>query len=208
MTSASKFGMWSALACALTFGVATAACADDPVVRSTPYYQLEVGARWEYRASGVPMTQEVVKHEVVDGIACALVETTMRGRVVTREHIGVHEDGVYRHTHNGKPVDPPVCLLKLPPKVGEQWDVVTRVGERPTTTRFTLQEAGVKTPAGVYETLLVSTPAARIGAETVALATWFAPNVGVVKRRMKLGDSDIVEELVRYTPAKPAAGAE
>src|SRR5262245_57375242 len=87
-------------------------------IAESPYYPLKVGTAWHYRAGDKKTIVRVVKHEKVGDTLCALLETERDGTVGAREHIGVKEDGIYRFTGDGVRAEPPVCVLKLPPKKG------------------------------------------------------------------------------------------
>src|SRR5690348_14212 len=94
------------LGCSLLFLAVVELAAQDKL-RQTPYYPLQVGTTWHYRAGDSKFTIHVARHEKVGDTLCAVLETKRNGKVIGSEHLVVTSDGVYRHT------------LTLPPSRGE-----------------------------------------------------------------------------------------
>jgi hypothetical protein len=125
--------------------VLTAELAAQDKLKETPFYPLQVGTTWHYRAGEGKFTTRVVKHEKVGDTLCALLETKRDGKVVGSEHLAVADDGVYRHdltailppppgskdkTKTEVPITqsmkPPMLVLKLPPKKDSTWKVESK----------------------------------------------------------------------------------
>jgi hypothetical protein len=178
-------------------------------IQGARYYPLKEGAAWVYRHNGgPPYTQRVAGQEKIGDQLCALIETVHDdGEVTFREHIGVTPDGVFRYTAKGKEINPPLCLLKLPVKKGETWEIKYRHGENVVKgTGSTGKEiASYKTAAGTFR--VQSSTLDCVGSEDeahVVVTTYFALDVGVVYQTIDLPDLKHFDrfELQKYTPGK------
>ncbi len=175
------------------------------------YYPLKVGATWEYRVGADKVTLRVAKEEVEDKETVAVLETTSGGPPIS-ERVSVKEGSVYRHTAEGVPLTPPLCFLKLPGKGekpavkdGESWTENGTAGGLTYRGTFTVRKE--KKPVAVrsvkYENVITaSCPDFQIGRARMALTYWFAPDVGMIKQELRLGDREVLVELEKYTPAK------
>src|SRR5262249_19632821 len=133
---------WSLCACLAGMILLTSHSAGPAQDKSpeTPYYPLQVGNTWHYKAGDTKFSQKVVKIDVIDGVPGARLETQVDGKTVATEHLGVKEDGAYRFTLEGKRAEPPVRFLKLPPKKGDTWTVESKVGGKTVKCTFTSGE--------------------------------------------------------------------
>jgi hypothetical protein len=199
------------LVCPVLFGSAAALAARDDLAER-PYYPLQVGTTWHYKAGDREFTIRVAKHERVGDTLCALLEVTRDGKVTASEHLAVSIDGVYRHdqTKIGKDgkestqtLKPPLLVLRLPPKKGEKWQVESQAdGE---TCRGTYQIAGeeeVKVPAGTYKAVRVASQDLEIGGIKPVVTTYFAPGVGMVKQVIQVGNVKTEFELTKFEAGK------
>jgi len=102
------------LAILFTCVMATTLGAQGGIVEN-PYYPFKVNTTWTYKLSdGKQLIMKVTKHEKVGNTLCARVESTVDGKVIASEHIGVTSEGICRFQVNDSPATPPLCFLKLP----------------------------------------------------------------------------------------------
>jgi hypothetical protein len=106
-------------------GLPEAQEADDKMLE-TPYFPLKVGDTWTYGEDGSKVIRKVVKFEKVGKQVCARVEHRT-GDSADYELVAVKADGVYRYALNGRKIEPPDLLLKLPFKNLETWKVESTV---------------------------------------------------------------------------------
>lgn len=103
--------------------------------------------------------------------------------------ISVTREGLFRVSFNGAPLDKPVPLLKMPAKVGTQWEL-----DGGATYTITKEEE-VEVPAGKFPAIRVESVSG-----TSKTLLWFAANVGVVK--MQTEGSDRVQVLKEFKAGK------
>ena len=188
---------------------AAAQLAAKDKLKETPFYPLQVGAVWHYRAGDGKFTIRVVKHEKVGDTLCALLETRRDGKVVGSEHLAVAADGVYRHDltaglpkPNASPVTrrmkPPVLVLKLPPKKDDSWKVDSKSDGQTFHGEFRVDEQQITVPAGKYKTFRIRSEDLEVNALKANITTHFAEGVGMVKQVIEIGDSKVVIELEKF----------
>jgi hypothetical protein len=200
--------------------VLTAPLAAQDKFKETPYYPLQVGTTWHYRAGDSKFTVRVARHEKVGATLCALLQTRRDGKVVGAEHLAVTADGVYRHDltllrrqadPNDKakqveltvpqPLTPPMLVLKLPAKKGDSWKVDSKSEGKTFRGGFVVDEQEIKVPAGTYKTFRVRSEDLEVNALKATLATHFAEGVGMVKQMIEVGDAKIEIELEKFEAA-------
>lgn len=113
---------------ALAFALTTASVKADDEFKYSPYYPMQVGATWSYKAGDSKFTLTVKDQRRVGAKRwwCAHVETSQEGKAVGSEDVSVQDDGVYRVASDDKPIEPAVLILKLPP-ASVAWTVGSRV---------------------------------------------------------------------------------
>ncbi|HTU17934.1 MAG TPA: hypothetical protein VMG10_07705 [Gemmataceae bacterium] len=186
-------------------------------LKETPFYPLQVGATWHYRAGESKFTIRVVKHEKVGDTVCALLGTRRDGKVVGSEHLAIAADGVYRHTltalllqtdPNDKTrkiavpstqrMKPPILVLRLPPKKDDAWKVESKSDGQSFRGEFRVQEQEITVPAGKYKTFRVRSENLEVNALKATITTYFAEGVGMVKQVIEIGDARAVIELEKF----------
>ncbi len=166
-------------------------------IKESPYYPLKVGTKWTYRAGKNQITAQVVGHDKVGEIMCAVVETVKEGQPVTSEHIAAKEDGIYRYAFGYQKIDPPICFLKLPPKKGDIWKIESKIGGGTAKAKFTLGEEEITVRGRKFKTV-TSGGDLEVNNQTISFTYWFAENVGMVKQIIKVDKKEIVIELVKF----------
>jgi hypothetical protein len=169
-------------------------------VADSPYHPMRVGWEWAYegKAKGQTMTRRVLRHEKVGELPCALVETK-RDQDTQREHLYATPDGLFIAAINGRKITPPLRLLKLPPKSGEQWETPIREGKSKRKGMYLLGEATVTVPAGTFATVTLQGAVVDERGHATDFTYWFARDKGIVK--MLLGGSGapvVVYELKQF----------
>src|SRR5262245_55186722 len=114
-------------ALALSLCVAAAAAQDEKPPTS-PYFPLEVGATWTYRAGEATFQYKVAKFEKVGKTTCARIELVVNNQVKSSEHVAVTKDGVQRFGFEGTALKTPITILPLELKEGAEWGVDSQVG--------------------------------------------------------------------------------
>jgi hypothetical protein len=192
----------TSLAAAVVAAALSAARAQDKMPE-TPYFPLQVGNTWHYKAGDVKFSQKVAKHETADNIPCARVETIVDGKPAAFEHVAVKEDGVYRVSLGGRRTEPPVRFLKLPPKSGETWAVESKVLGRTVKCTFKSGAEEVKVPAGTYLAVTAASTDLEVNGLKGSVTFYFAKDVGMVKEVIEMSGQKKVEiELEKFEPAK------
>ncbi len=206
----------------------------------TDYYPLEVGSRWIYRSG----TQKVVvavdreepflykqkdandKNKENRFIATSYWLKITSGDKVMAEQVIVLGENVYRIAGGGKTINPPLCILKLPLKVGELWKCHTvadsgtlkdaydtpgmelRPGDGTPIEgtllkgTFTGGQATFKFKGTDLPALTVISSDFQIGNKSMESETWYVKGFGMVKQRVRVGNVLTTLELEDYLPAK------
>lgn len=181
--------------------------AQEASVPDSKLYPLAVGSQWDYEIN-VPngpkgaITATVQGVDEVDGVACAVLQSTTRGQIAGTELLRGGPEGVKRYSFNGKPVQPPVLFLKDGAKVGDKWTTTVEVSGQELT--FTYEVTGldepVKVPAGEYKATVVRTRFQAPGQDKPTEVTfYYAPEVGPVKNVVAVGDQQVAIELTKFT---------
>jgi hypothetical protein len=170
------------------------------------YYPLKIGTKWHYRldlnGQTVPVENQVVKVEIVNGAPVAQVDTFLQGKVMASEQLQANAQGVFRLKSNEQEFKPAVHLLRYPAKDGESWETVTG-GGAPIRYRCKAVRETVKVPAGTYQAVRVQIDADQNGTLLVQTLYWFAPEVGMVKQVFQGGPQNRgTLELEKFEPAR------
>src|SRR5207245_7412304 len=105
--------------------------AENPAKEAT-YYPLAVGTKWVYKTSTAGNTNRVVirvvKEEKVGDVLCFRLEAASGdGEKPVTEHVANRADGMYRYTALGEKISPPLRVLKLPPRIGDSWEIDSKI---------------------------------------------------------------------------------
>jgi hypothetical protein len=174
-----------------------------PAELSSPYYPLKIGTQWQYQVGPTSITMRVAKHEKVGDALCALVESSVDGKVVATEHISAGPNGVFRHSFNGAKSSEPLCILKLPVKKDQTWKFDAKIATETVKGAFKSGEEDVKVPAGTYKKAVTSfTTECELNGNKAEFKYWFAPDVGVVRQTMTIGGREIESKLTKFEAGK------
>ncbi|GBD35864.1 hypothetical protein HRbin36_00979 [bacterium HR36] len=168
------------------------------------YFPLAVGNTWRYvNSAGAESVTQVSQQEKVKDETGYRVETSVGNRVVSWEVLAARDDGIYRLAANDVPLNPPILILKNPPKLNEAWSFQAQVKDRRIQGKLTVQSLNeeVVTRAGKFQCLKVGGDGLQLDNQKLSLTIWFAPNVGPVKFSVKLGEQETLLELVEYKVA-------
>ena len=196
-------------ALALPLLVVFAARAQDEKEKplSSPYFPLEVGATWTYRAGEATFQYKVALFEKVGKTTCARIDLVIASRVVSHEHVAVTKDGVQRFAFEGKEAKPPITVLPADVKDGAEWPVDSKVGGETLSGKFVLskvkEKEKVKAGGKEYEAVVVTGKDLKANGAPVGLKYYFAEKVGMVKQELEVAGNKVTFELEKYEP--PAA---
>jgi hypothetical protein len=194
----------SCLSLVCLFVLAPAVPAQDKFPES-PYYPLQVGTVWQYRAGDNFFNLRVARHEKVGDVWCARVELVLDGRVASSEDVAVAPDGIYRYRFEGKEARPPLCILKLPPGKEKTWKVESKLagprnGEQTLKGTFKAGREEVTVPAGKYRAVTATGQDLEADGMKLNVTYYFAENVGMVKQVLETAGQKMVIELMKFEP--------
>jgi hypothetical protein len=146
-------------------------------------------------------TDVVTKAESKDGVVHVSLGRVINGRPGLTEDLEVSGKGVFHRAVNGRNVDPPMPLLKLPSKPGDKWEYQPQPGQTTSFTVGTVEE--VEVPAGKFKAIRVVSERSGNGV-SLQQTHWYAPGVGLVKMSTtKPGlEIEITQVLKSFTPGK------
>jgi hypothetical protein len=106
------------------------------------------------------------------------------GKVAPIHTMALRPDGLYMLGEVGKLYGPPVCVLKLPVKVGDRWEGTS---SRPDLgkirfVREVKEVKAVETPAGTFQAVGIEVESVIGGAASAPKDRyWYAPGVGLIQ---------------------------
>jgi hypothetical protein len=167
------------------------------------YYPVAEGYSWTYEAVSGEKKKEAVKKvvgkEKVGETECFVVEDSGMGGDFRKLYVSAGKDGVTVHKMR-REISQSWNLLKFPMKKDEKWATQLSSPEKKDTKadlEFTVEdEEEVVVPAGTYKARRLRMLGKEDGKseKTIELVMWFAPDVGEVKRTVKLKRGDEVKE--------------
>jgi hypothetical protein len=181
-----------ALFAALSLALPSASAGfEDRQPKPVAYFPTQVGAKWTYETAGGGEAVCVLTAAEGKGDETSLTleweyKDKDRETQKTVEKLRVSTAGVYRLGIDKKVYDPPECMLKLPFEFGGTWEWRLKGDDKFKKPYKAVAEEEVKVPAGSYKALRVESG---ITGTTIKLewTYWYAPDVGIVKRRFKDG---------------------
>ncbi len=207
--------LWMSIAVCLLVGTVPGRGQEKkPMLYESPFYPLHVGNEWRYKATiGDAPPQKVIitveQAEPYDYKFKDVSEPIVRYRLKIvsgskelTEHVAVLKDGVYRFTTASKEITPPLRFLKLPLTKGESWTVNSVSENVQLTGTFTCDDANVTVEGKQFQAKHVWSKDFQLGTEKMTLEYWFAPNVGIVKQHVHVGNSDVLLELEDFKAGK------
>jgi hypothetical protein len=149
-----------------------------------------------------------LKDKTSDLIVGYALKTTSGDKMLI-EDVFVAPDGIYRRSAAGKEINPPIRILKLPPKEGDTWNVDSESESVRLVGSFSVEKATIDLPGrGPTETFLVTANDFYAGKEKIDMKTWFAYNLGIVKQHVKVSKFELSMEMAGpNTPAPPPVPA-
>jgi len=172
-------------------------------LESSPYYPLAIGTTWVYRGPGGERIMRVARHESVDGVQCALVETLSDGKLIEENDVCIKPDGIYIVVADGQKLSSPLPILKLPPRAGTTWRINFNKGSKHSQGVYLMGLEDVEVPAGKFHTITLQGEIRKGRTPTVTSIYWFAKGVGIVKQFLKTGDRKTTYELESFEMGHP-----
>jgi hypothetical protein len=173
-----------------------------PVPKTRPgpiYFPTTVGAKWVYSEDGHDRTEVVTAIEKDGGAFVVTVEAETDGRRGPAGKFRVSEDALFKLESAGILLVPPVCLLRLPVRDGESWDIGHAASRDETVgTATSHAPEHIEVSAGGFPAHRVTADYRRNGTECWT-TTWYAVGVGEVRSESESGG----RKLTSFTPGKP-----
>jgi hypothetical protein len=209
---------------ALAILLAAGAGSAQAQLQTTPLYPLKIGTRWTYDVTAgkeAPAKDDVKKIVTIevereepysrkkkgaDGKDVTVKNTGFilkmtSGAKVTRDHVVVLEDGVYKVHVAGTQINPPLCVIKL--GTTGPWEADSKSGNTTVKGSFSVRAVGVKVPAGTFkDAFLISFNNNINGDDRIEIDSWYVVDVGMVRMRVLQKGHENVLELEKYEPAK------
>lgn len=196
---------------ALLLGVPAAVAAPGPKGGDAPplYFPTAVGATAVRQQTTGKLTGEMTDtvtevQKIGDGVRVTIERTSKSGFPPVKYQTDVSAKGLTQVRFGRREFDPPTPLLKLPAKAGDAWEWENRAAEagRPRKIKFkVVGEEEVEVPAGKFKAVRVAEEEEMRG-HTTKHESWYAPDVGLVKRVTQLVVGEGVIVLKSFTPGK------
>jgi hypothetical protein len=183
----------------LAIVAASGPAAPVPKGKAPPdYYPLKVGATRVYQVGESTITTRVAAVDKKDGVSTATIETLVTDKIVSTEKLQVSDRGVFRIELNKLAIVPPICILRLPVRSGDAWQVDSRISDQPVTVQFVQRgNEAISVPLDDYKTVRVDGSGSIAGTQT-DVSYWFAPDVGIVRIRYRVSGTESSLELKEY----------
>jgi hypothetical protein len=196
--------------------------AGQPAPLRSSYFPLDVGAKWTYLATDlrakaksdverrvvievertelyVEMKAENMKVVATKYIGYLLKSTS--GDKVTRDHVVVLPDGIFRVHAADTPITPPLLFFKLGKQDTNKWEVNSTSGNTTLHGDFTIGETTVSVPAVKdAKAIQVSYRSKKAGDERVEIDYWFVEKFGMVQQRIRTKSHEVMLKLEKYEP--------
>jgi hypothetical protein len=167
-----------------------------------PYMPLHVGCKWVYRMRRNDRESkyyvEVLKHETLNKVLCARVES-MTDWDAAFEHLSVTREGVFRLAYKGSRANPPVLVVPQEVEEEKSWGGEYEVAGMRSARRWTIVAVDelVEVPAGKFNTVVIrGVDPSRTGWVNTK---YYAEGVGVVKEIHHQGQNHSETELLEFT---------
>ena len=146
------------------------------------FYPLEDGSLWKYQDSNnKTILKKAVREEKLGYYPSVLLEVSEGKTVLSSEHIGVTNEGVFRFALDGKRFDQGALLLKDKPKVGDKWPIILNLDAGKLATEVKVTEEEVAVPFGKCKCFVTTTVSKDEKGTEYILKNYYAQKVGVVK---------------------------
>jgi hypothetical protein len=176
------------------------------------FYPLTPKNKWEYKLGDRDRYVSTVhtQPKTFGDVPAAKVETWIDNKLIGTEYVAVRPDGIYRYGFNEEKADPPIKLLKLPAKKGDEWTFNVKIGAETLKGTFrTVEDQGTvkvtvegeKQPREC-KLIVVKCEDLDINGLKGSMTVHFAEGVGIVRTTLILGASRTEIELEKFTPAK------
>jgi hypothetical protein len=193
---------------------------------ATEYYPLAVGSKWTYlmvdlRATSskadpkrhvyveVERTEPYLdkktdKEKVVEKMYTGFLLKSTSGDKVTRDHVVVMPDGVYRVHAAETPISPPLPFFKLVLEPGKNsWLADSTSGNTTIKGTFTISSVGVTVPLDNFKkAILVSYRSQKAGDDRIEIDYWFVKDVGMVQQRIRTKSHEVMLKLEKFDMGK------
>jgi hypothetical protein len=202
------------------------ACAAPTFAQDKAFFPLEVGNRWIYRVTDpkAPPGQADAKRKAVIEVERQEVYTEKKkdkgiettkdytgfilkmtsGGKSTLDHVVVLPNGLNRVHVAETPINPPMLFFKYGTNPGDSWTLDSVSGNKSLKGTFTIKADTVTVPYRKerLSTWMVSFHNNKQGDERSEVDTWFAPEIGIVKQRIKGQNQEVLMELEKFEKAK------
>jgi len=149
------------------------------------YAATAVGSTLVYEAFGTEIIESVVSSEEKEGVTLVVIEGKRPGIAAANSNkIRVTTAGIFRVAVGDMELDPPYCLLQLPPKPGSKWEFEIPGANGAAKTKGTssiVGEEAVEVPAGKFKAIRVDSEFVGPDGKASQSTAWYAPGVGMVK---------------------------
>jgi hypothetical protein len=195
------------------------ACA-SPVLAQAPdwreYFPLKIDHKWTYIVNADPKKKVVIEVERTEDYTrkemkddkkieekfTGFILKTSSGDKVTRDHVVVMDDGVYRIHAAGTLINPPLLFFKFHIKSGEAWNCDSVSGNttiKGTSTASHLKNQGADGKTDYWK---IEYNNNKPGDERIQITYWFARGYGMIQQHVKMKNHDITLKLEKFQPAK------
>lgn len=164
------------------------------------FYPLEDGSLWKYKDSNnKTIIKKAVREEKLGYYPSVLLEVFEGKTLLSSEHIGVTNEGVFRFALDGKMFDQGALLLKEKSKAGDKWIINLALDMGKISTEVKVSEEEVAVPFGKFKCLVTTTVNKDEKGIEYQLKNYYAQKVGVVKVTIeKAGKKHYELELLEF----------
>lgn len=145
-----------------------------------PFFPTRVGTTWVYQIRGGERTEVITGSETADGVTTLTIGPWVGGPTIKTLVVSATE--VRTVAVELGPVDPPLLVLRFPPKPGDSWEFRTQTPAGLSVGKKTVGELEeVEVPASKFKAFRLET-VGTIGKQPKdTQVDWYAPGVGLVK---------------------------
>ena len=177
------------------------------IAAAQDYFPLREGNQWTYTMSNdIEMKMKVSGFSEVDGVRCAIVESTVQspmGTQISSEYLALDSEGLKAYMSQTLDqkirYNPPVSRIKLPFRMGQVWtSTLEQAGMSLVTTFRAVGTEEITTQAGNFKCIVIDSSLSVPGQGTVTSENYYADGTGLVRQVMNLAGQTITSSLKSY----------
>ncbi len=155
-------------------------------------------------SNNVEMTVQITGFAPIDGVRCAVVESTAKsasGTDISKEYMAVDTEGLKVYIAQAQDQEivynPPLVRIKLPFIINQIWTSTIKQANTDLVTTFeSLGTKQIQTNMGTFQCIAIGSRVNVPGQASMLSVSYYADGLGLVRQEMQIGNQPITASLV------------